>query len=244
MHAVVEGDGSDTLWVHTHGLAALGLPEIELVGVPLSMRGFAHGILFDIMGYMKTQKAIGPDEHIAGALVHAEQRAAHYTTSRLIDRPDDPAHSGFLRFVDYKREAATGFPKRLFAAHIVALGELERSAVARERSSRMALSVHPGDEEEWRAQSDPSLNPGNWVSWDTLGHALCDQGRIEEGLQCFRAVVERCPAAALRVRDIYEELVSAGKLPSAEVDPRSSFWLGLDRSDLEAEAGARGEIAG
>lgn len=234
IHAVIESDRGGTLWVHTHGLRKLDLYEIEFVGVPGELRGHAHGILFDIMGYMKAEKPIGPDEHIGGAFVHPEQRAGHYATSRLIERPNDPPHSGVLRFVDYMQPAESGFPAKLFAAHILALSDRERSPSARERAARLALRLHPGDRPDPESEGSPDRNPGNWASWDTLGHALCDQGKVEEGLRCFEEVVRRCPAAALRMAEIFDEAVAAGALPPPGTDPRSSFWLGLDRAALRA----------
>lgn len=48
MHAVVETEQSDTLWIHTHGLEKLGLHDIEFVSAPTALRGYAHGMLFDL----------------------------------------------------------------------------------------------------------------------------------------------------------------------------------------------------
>lgn len=46
LHAVIEEDETQTLWVHTHGLQKFQLPEIELIGVPNRLRGYAHGNMF------------------------------------------------------------------------------------------------------------------------------------------------------------------------------------------------------
>jgi hypothetical protein len=243
MHAVFETDRGDTLWIHTHGLEKLGFRELEFVGVPNALRGYAHGMLFDIMGYMKEVKPIEADEHFGGLLAHPEQRVVHYATTRGIDRPDEPEHDGFLRLVDRDRPADSGFPRRLFAAHIASLAERERSPEARERISRLALDAYKGSPEEWRAEGEVEVNPGNWLAWEVLGHALYDQRNGREGERCFQEVVERCPAAALRLSEIYREGIAAGALPPAEVDPRSRFWLSLEAGKLREAAESRRRIS-
>lgn len=45
-------DGPAKGWIHTHGLAARGLPELELRGVPLFLRDAAAGLLDDVAGYL------------------------------------------------------------------------------------------------------------------------------------------------------------------------------------------------
>lgn len=241
MHAVMETDDGDTLWIHTHGLGKFGLSEIELVGVPNALRGYAHGILFDIMGYMKAEKAIAPDEHFGGTLVHDEQRVLHYATSRSIERRDDPEHDGFLRFVDYGCSAESGFPRRLFATHIASFADRERSPQGRERLARLSLETYDGSPREWLEEAEIELNPGNWLAWDVLGHALFDQGNEVEGERCFREVLERCPAAALKLHDIYRDAIAAGALPPPESDLRSRFWSSLDVESLhEAVASRKG----
>lgn len=240
MHAVVETEQGDTLWTHTHGLEKLGLHEVEFVGVPTALRGYAHGMLFDIMGYMKAQKPIAADEHFGGNLAHPEQRVVHYATARRIQRPDDPEHDGFLRFVDYECSAESRFPSRLFAAHIASFADRERSPATRERLARLALQTYGGSREEWHAEADVDRNPGNWLAWDVLGHALYDQGNEQEGERCFKEVVERCPAAALRLAEIYSEAIAAGDLPPPEHDRRSRFWSSVDSRRLRDAAESRG----
>lgn len=232
VHAVLEDDSSQTLWVHTHGLERWHLPNIEFVGVPDALAGYAHGILLDLMGYMKFEKAIGPNEHFGGLLVARDQRVVHYATARLVQRPTDPPHDGFLRFVDHGEPADSGFPRRLFATHIGALGETHRSTAAREKLFRQALAVYPGTDTEWATSSDFGTNPGNWLAFDGLGNALCDRGATEEGINYLREAVKRCPAAALRTREIVEEGVRTGHLPPPEIDPRCAFWLALDPERL------------
>jgi len=66
---------------------------------------------------------------------------------------------------------------------------------------------------------------------------------MEEGLQYFREVIERCPGAALRLIEIYREGLTAGSLPPPERDPRSAFWSSLDVDVLQKELASRGGSA-
>lgn len=242
MHAVLEENGGDTLWIHTHGMGALGFLEIELTGVPVEMRGYAHGILFDLMGYMAGVKPIQPDEDIGGTFVDQSQRIVHYATARLVKRPDDSKHTSLLRFVDYHCDVDSGFAPRLFAAHIAALADRERAAGRRETMSRLSIRAYCGSPEEWRREAEAERNPGNWLAFEILGHALCDQGRTDEGIQSFSEVTKRCPDAALRIANIYEDAIHHGHLPPPDKDARSRFWTSLDRSTLKADLEKRKSI--
>jgi hypothetical protein len=220
------------------------LREIELVGVPDDLRGYAHGILFDVMGYMKLEKPIVSGEHFSGLLVSQQQRVHHAATIHEIPRPEDPSHSGFLRLVDYDQSADAGFPNQLFATHIAALADERRSAAEREEMFRRALDLFPGDLKQAHLEPSPNANPGNWLSWDGLGNALCDQGKTEEGMECLRRMIEMCPAAALLTRDIVEEGVETGALPPPDLDERTRFWIDLDPEKLKKETDRRLELVG
>jgi hypothetical protein len=240
MHTVVEAEQGDTLWIHTHGLEKLGIHEIEFVGVPTALRGYSHGILFDIMGYMSAEKRIEADEHFGGTLVDPEQPVLHYATSRRIHRPEDPEHDGFLRFVDYDCPAESRFPCRLFAAHIACFADRARSPEPRERLARLALETYGGSREEWHAEADADRNPDNWLAWEVLAHALYDRGYEQEGENAFKEVIEWCPAAALQLWAIYNDVIAAGDLPPPETDPRSRFWSSMDSRILRDQARSRG----
>ncbi|MRR11954.1 hypothetical protein EG835_05675 [bacterium] len=220
-HAVFEEPGG-TLWVHTHGMSRWGLDEVEFVGVPYELRGYAHGLLFDLIGYMRTQKPILPDEHVGGLFVSEDQPVYHLTTSRLISRPHDTQHTSVLRFVDHRASAESGFPTRLFAAHICAMASSERSPSKREGMFRTALALFPpADEPEG---DDPRENANNWVALEGLGEALCDLGRTEEGLASLSRAVQVSPRASRALGEHYRAAIARGELPPPEADPRSRFW--------------------
>ncbi len=214
-----------TLWVHTHGMSRWGLHEIEFVGIPYALRGYAHGLLFDIIGYMRTQKPILPDEDLGGLFVSQDQPAYHLSTARLVSRPSDSSHSSALRFVDFKATVETGFPRRLFASHIAALASTERSAVKRESMFRTALELFPPAAEQ--EGEDPRENANNWAALEGLGNALCDLGRAEEGLQCLSRAAAASPRAMRSLAEHFRSAIGRGEFPSPDSDPRSRFWNDL-----------------
>lgn len=88
LHHVTDGPAKG--WLHTHGLAAHGKPELEMRNVPLFLGAAAAGLLNDLADYLLND-AVAP--LVAGQLV---QWGA--STIRVVaGRPDedagyDPAH--------------------------------------------------------------------------------------------------------------------------------------------------------
>jgi hypothetical protein len=221
----VREEPANTLWIHTHGMSRWGLHEVEFVGVPYELRGYAHGLLFDIIGYMRTQKPILPDQDLGGFFVSESQPVYHIATARLVKRMTDSPHVSTLRFVDYKTPAESGFPRRLFAAHITALAADERSAARRETMFRKALELFPpGAEQEGK---DPRENANNWVALEGLGTALCDLGHMDEGLAILSRAATASPRAMRSLAAHIRGAIASGQLPSPESDPRSRFWSNL-----------------
>lgn len=224
MDAVGEEVG-DTLWIHTHGMARWGLHEIEMVGVPYALRGYAHGLLFELMGYMKGQKPIGADETIAGLWVSEDQPAAHQAKAILIERPDDPDHRRTLRFIDLHPTASAGFPARLFAAHICSLAALERSPFKRQEMYQQATAlVSTADDPDTDQILD---NVNNWVAWEGLGSACWDLGRVPEAIAHLTKAAKLSPNSMRSLAEHVRQAIGRGELPAPELDPRSRFWMGL-----------------
>jgi hypothetical protein len=102
LHHVTDGPAKG--WIHTHGLAAHGRPELEIRNVPLFLGGDAARLLNDIAAYLLNDVA---KPFVAGNLIHggrapiqvveahpdedAGYDASHYRTTRLmlVDPPDD-----------------------------------------------------------------------------------------------------------------------------------------------------------
>lgn len=65
LHHLTDGPGRG--WLHTHGLAAHGKPELEMRNVPVFLRGPAAGILNDVAEYLLNDAST---PLVAGDLVH------------------------------------------------------------------------------------------------------------------------------------------------------------------------------
>ncbi len=225
VHAVRETSTAETLWIHTHGMSRWGHKDVELVCVPDELRGYAHGVLFEVIGYMHGHRPIHPDEHFAGALVSERQAILHRGTARLVPRDDDPPHDEMLRIVDYQQPAESGFPRRLLATHVCSLAEQTRSALKREAMYRQALAIFPGGEDD--PDDDLHANPNNWAAWEGLGSALFDQGRETEGTACLKHAVAASRAWARNYAGFVREQVESGAVPRDDSDPRYRFWSAI-----------------
>lgn len=225
-HCVIENE--NTNWIHCHGMTRWKLHNLEIVGVPNDLRGYAHGIMFDIAGYMKQQRPIAPDESFGGLLVDEKQIVPHQCTLRLVQQDEEPVDKQFLRIVDHNEPKESGFPRKLFAAHLLALAETRSYRSKRVEMLRRSVEIYPGeanagpDDENAAAQ-----NPGNFFSWYSLGDALCDAGQTEEGLKRLRESVVRWPFGARKNAKVIVDAIAQGRLPPAEEDPRSRFWTEL-----------------
>ena len=221
-----------TLWIHSHGMERWKLPNLEIVGVPGDLGDYARGILFHVAGYMRSVRTIRPGESFGGRLVGPQQRARHQATLRPIDRPDDPAHSGFLRIVDFGEPATSGFPRRLFAVHLCALAEQAEDAPQRQPMYRQAISLWHGNPAAAVTEGafEPGTNENNFLAWEGLGDALCDRGRFDQGILYLEEAVARCPrwarAFSQHVRTEY------GPAQSEASDPRFTFWSQLDVAEV------------
>lgn len=201
------------------------LPNLEIINVPRHLGGYAHGIMFDIAGYLKSERTIQADETLGGNFVSQRQFVPHQCSFRLVRIDDDPLDQEFLRIVDLGEPAEGGFPKRLFAAHLLALAENTRNHAQKVSMLRQSVEIYPGEvgcgpnDETGAAQ-----NPGNFFSWYTLGDALFNAGENEEGHQCFRTAVAHWPFGGRKNAKVIVDAIKAGHLPPADQDPRSKFW--------------------
>lgn len=188
-----------------------------------------------ITGYMKQEKAIGPDETIGGHFNGEEHAVVHYATLR---RPPEPqlGHESALRVVDLGEPATSGFPRRLFAAHLVTMASGLSSAARRESLLRRATEIRPGT--SLTSPDDPeeaSTNPNNFFAWLDLGLALADLNREAEAISAFEQAVARWPCGATRNAEILREGIAAGRLPPPANSAVSRFWSDLDVAAVSAK---------
>ncbi len=203
-----------------------GLRNLEFAGVPRELVGYARGLLCELVEALRADPGIDADRSIGGALVGAAQVALHFCTFRLVRRDDEPRDREFLRVVDLHEPATAGFPKRLFAAHLLALAEQARWSVRRLALLRRAVQIHPGDlDVRPFAAATAAANPGNFYGWCALGDAHCDRGAWAAGLDGLRTAVARWPAGGVQQAQSFAAAISAGRRSAA--DPRAAFWRGV-----------------
>lgn len=225
-HCVEAADG--TLWVHCHA-PLRRQPGLEFVGVPADMRGHAHQLMFGILAHGRTGHPMAADCDIEGEFSAPLQNFRQMATLRRTDH-EDAEHHGMLRIVDWDQPAESGFPRRLFAAHIMAWAEFTEDADKKEAMCRRALAIFPGYFLEMTAGAD--ILPGkadltdtqfraNLSAYITLAHALFDQGRAKEGIGYLEQAIARCPGWACAHR---HHLLNTYRAKDRYID----FWRGTD----------------
>jgi len=230
-HCVGEDSpGEERYWIHCHGMERFGCPDLEIVDVQHDLTGFAHGIMFEILGYMKGGKKVLPDENMGGCFVSQHQTVLHLCTFRLSDREGNGSGNKTLRVVDQGAPLESGFPAKLFAAHLHALASTVKDPAKQVDMMEKAVRIHPGEASS--ASGDPNQaeeNPGNFFCWELLGNACCDLGREDDGLRALRTARDRWPWGAAQTAKAICEQIEQGNLPPAEKDARARFWLETHR---------------
>ncbi|MDH5409996.1 MAG: bacterial transcriptional activator domain-containing protein [Alphaproteobacteria bacterium] len=198
-HCVGQPDGR--FWIHTHGLRRWRLPELEFIDVPHDMRGHAHQLMFAIVDSLKSAGVARSDGDVDGISSAPSQNFRQMATLCPVPH-DDPRHRDITRVVDWNRPVESGFPLRLFAAHLAAWAELADDPVRKEAMCRRALAIFPGYFLEMTAGAD--VNPGNADLTDlqhranlsaylSLADALFAQGRAGEAIGYLEEAIARCP---------------------------------------------------
>lgn len=230
-HCVEEPDG--TFWIHCHGLRRWRLRDVEFVGVPREMCGYAHQLMFEIIAEGRAGQGLVPDHDIEGVFSAPRQNFRQAATLRTALR-DDPEHRDMVRIVDRDQPLESGFPRRLFASHIAAWAEFAEDPAQKEAMCRRALAIFPGFFLEMNAGAeirprDPDLTDlqlrANLSVYVSLAQALFDQGRAEEGFGYLEQAIARCPGWA----GIYREYMSK---TVRRKDPYADFWRQADIAEI------------
>lgn len=162
--------------VRSSGLAASGLPEVELADCPLRLREVAENLVSNVA----TNGKAAPESLKIGKLIGARfvsPKQPLVETFRLIKSYADP---DFLRIVDTE-ENSTAFPHRLVATHLCATADKTRSEALR----LLLVSVEVWGRENTASNAalgDFELNPNNFWSWVDLGTALADAQELDEAI--------------------------------------------------------------
>lgn len=230
-HAVLNDTG-DRLWVHCHGMERWNLPNIEFVDVPVDLGGPCHGLLMAITGYMKFEKSIRVDENVGGCMESADQIVLHLATLRRSPCTES-GHDNLLRVVDLGEPVESGFPRRLLAAHLIAMADNTRSCPEQIRLLRRATEIFPGEPLSGPdSLSARGSNPGNYFAWDGLGTVYGTAGRTEEAVETLKTAVLRWPFGARHFAMNIQQDVATGKLSGSDPDPVLNFWRNVDVDEL------------
>lgn len=206
-HIVQERRG--TLWVHCHGLKRRKGHNLEFVGVPAELRRESVRLMMGIIRMLRGGANFAPDRDLAGRFTSSKQSFAQIGTFRLSPR-NDGEHEGMLRIVDYGEPLHSGFPERLFAAHLAARGQAQTDPAKAERIFRRSLELFPGeiaspqDAIEYDAQDgditalQAKSNLGARLG---LGLALRAQGRVADARKVAIETIAHCYEWARLYRD-------------------------------------------
>ena len=230
-HCVEEPEG--TLWIHTHGLRRWRLPDLEFVGVPVKMRGYAEQLMFEFVAHGKESRVLGGDMDLEGIFSAPQQSFRQLATSRWAPR-DDAEHQDTLRIVDWGQSVESGFPHRLFASHIAAWAEFAQEPASKEAMCRRALAIFPGYFLEMTAGA--GIRPGNADLTDlqhranlsvylSLADSLFEQGRTGEACGYLEEAIARCPGWAQTWRNY---LIKKYK----RTDAFMTFWREADIPEI------------
>lgn len=206
--------------VFTKGMSRWKLNDLEIIDVPQSLIGYAHGILFELTGYMKNQQPINADENFGGFLIHNNQRLVNYATFR---------NSGeSLRIVDFETNLESGFPKKLFASYLIEGSIKTKNPAKQEHEIKKAIEIFDSidtiGEKKIESAFKNGHNVNNYAAFDRLGDILLDRGD-NKGWDFIYQAISRCPNYAKELsNDINKEF--NGNYPSD--DERFKFWGELD----------------
>jgi hypothetical protein len=226
-HVVEERRG--TLWVHCHGLRRRKGFDLEFVGVPTALRREAVRLMMGIIRIERDSAKFAPDTDFGGRFSSSQQSFSQAATFR--GSPcNDPDHERFLRIVDFGEPMQSGFPARLFAAHLVARGQAQTDAKAAEKLFRRAIELFPGDTVLTTAVADYDPADGditalqaksNLGAWLGLALALRAQNRTPEACAAAADAIARCTDWARLYRDHFVRTDTRN-------DAYTHFWRNLD----------------
>lgn len=233
----------DNLRVHTDGMKSLHLPDIEILGIPnvYDLAGYANGVIFSITGYMKEarkhNKSLQDGENMGGMFEHDRQMAFHLCTARK-----SPNHSNdgntLLRIVDIGESLNSGFPKKLFAAHLCAVAFKTKDFDKAECLYRKAIELYPGEKSYTyldKSEFSSGNNYNNYVAWHGLADCLYAKNKLPEALSAYKEAVERCPQWAEDFSSFVKNEMPEPK-PNSQDRKRWEFFANLNIKDIASHS--------
>jgi hypothetical protein len=232
-HVVEERRG--TLWVHCHGLKSRKGFKLEFVGVPTNLRQEAIRLMMGVIRILRDKGRFAPDTDFAGRLSSSRQSLSQVGTFRKSSRSDRD-HEGTLRIVDFGEPMQSGFPTKLFAAHLVARGQGQTDAKKAENMFRRAIALFPGEAALAADTADYDPADGditalqaksNLGAWLGLALALRAQNRTPEACAAAADAIARCTDWARPYRDHFVQTDGGN-------DAYLRFWRDLDVIEVAA----------
>ena len=226
-HIVEERE--DALWIHTHGLRRRVGFELEFVRVPANLRDDAIKLMFALAGHARANRPVEAGADFAGEFSGAWPGFRQTGTFRDA-RHSDPTHCKVLRIVDSGQPLAAEFPRRLFAAHLVARAERTAEISRKVALFGRALEIFPGEFADDGAGKDidpenPDItelqNKSNLGAYIGMSRALCDWRRNGEAYEYLLDAIARCPGWAHVYRD---HLMQSFNVE----DPYMRYWRNAD----------------
>lgn len=232
-HVVEERRG--TLWVHCHGLKSRKGFELEFVGVPANLRQESIRLMMGIIRVLRRKGKFAPDTDFGDRFSSSRQSFSQVATFRISSRSDSD-HEGTLRIVDFGEPMQSGFPTKLFAAHLVARGQGQTDAKKAEKLFRRAIELFPGEAAlaADTADYDPASGDitalqakSNLGAWLGLALALRAQNRTPEACAAAADAIARCTDWARLYRDHFVQT-------DGRNDAYLHFWRDLDVIEVAA----------
>lgn len=231
----VVADRRGTLWIHCHGMRRRIGFDLEFTGVPADLRKEAMRLLIGIIYQIRRQGRVRPDSDFGGRFSASRQRFSQAGTFRRAPW-SDKRHAGSLRIVDFGEPLQSGFPARLFAAHLVARGEATPDPLRAEALYRRATELFPGEPADLAAMADFDPPDGditglqacsNLGAWIGLASALRRQNRGPDACAAAAEAIARCPDWARLYRSHFLA-TDTGR------DAYHQYWEDIDIGDTLA----------
>lgn len=214
--------------IYTTGMSSLKRGDLFLASIPADLQREAQSLLLVILKKLPLHPIVRIKQ---SEELLAEGQPCRHRFSLLQMDPIDADQRELFAVVD-AGATTVDFPRRLFAAHLIALGDRSRNPIAAEGMFQRAIDIFPGDSatahegerKGFSADDFEDDNENNCLAYYGLANALGDQGDAARALELMQKAVARSPRWA---RANQERIRAA--IPKKEqrhiVDPLARFWL-------------------
>lgn len=239
-----EAWGSDSRWLHTHGLQKFGRPELDLADVPVALRAESETLLLEVAENLAQGERLAAGQEIdmddlgtvvAVTVAPDTEHQAPYTRLRLADSPAPGERQSVsagrlltrMALADAARQHADGevggaldVIERILAADSDDCATLFLKA-------RILLETRQPHEAMELGELMELRTPVDYRGPLTVGLALLAIGRSQEALNALDRAIEREPEAAQAFAARAEAYRLLGDERLAAVDRARAAYLGV-----------------